>query len=124
MHWSIKVKPAIWLERLKRDLIYKEFDKIHDQVSNLFKLIYVYPLEKDFGTKIVDSVCSLRVNMIIYQEHIDTKIAIIHQVYNIGGNILNLAKELLYICGSRINNTPLKFKQTYILGVNEVEVPN
>ena len=112
------------MERLKRDLIYKEFGKICNQASNLFKLTYVDPLEKDFYTKIVESIYSLQVNMIICQEYIGTKIVIFHQIYNVGGNILNSTKELLDLYSSRGNPNLLKFKQISTLGANKVEFPN
>ena len=77
---NFNAKPKIWLDHVKTNKDSKGLDKIHNSVTNLFKVTTTDEISDDAHAKMLDSAISLKVNAVLIKSPMDDEMMLIHQI--------------------------------------------
>ena len=116
-------KPTIWLDHVKTNEDSKGLDKVHNYVTDLFKVTTKDELSEDARAKRLDSAIGLKVNSLLIRSPMDEEMMLIHQISKVGGDLLNPTLDYFGLTGFGTSATPVRFSPKSILTINEVECP-
>ena len=120
---NTNAKPKTWLDHVKTNDDSEGLNKIHNSVTDLFKVTTNDEITEDARAKMLDSAIGLKVNAVLIKSPMDDEMMLIHQISKVGGDLLNPTLEYFGLTGFGTSATPVRFTPKSILTINEVECP-